>query len=250
MTTTRSFALVEDAFARGLAKQRAGGAAFAATIDGQQVVSLWGGEARPGVPWREDTPATVMSVSKGFAALCVQVLVDRGLLDVDALVTDYWPEYGANGKQRTTVRHVLTHRAGVVGLPDSASLLGWDGSGWEDSDTIAVRLAAAVPAWEPGTAHGYHAVTFGWLVGELVRRVSGHTLGRIFRDEIADPLGLRTAIGVGPDRMADVALVHAAGLFHAPFLLRPLSPTSTRTRITRTTRDSFVRYSHLCLSVA
>jgi CubicO group peptidase (beta-lactamase class C family) len=221
-TATRSFALVEDAFVRGLAKQRVGGAAFAATVDGRQVVSLWGGEVRPGLPWQETTPATVMSVSKGFAALCVQVLVDRGLLDVDAPVTDYWPEYGVNGKEHTTVRHVLTHRAGVVGLPDSASLLGWNGRGWQDADAIADRLATAVPAWEPGTAHGYHAVTYGWLVGELVRRVSGRTLGQFFRDEIAEPLGLGTAIGVTADRMADVAVVHTGELFRAPLLLRPL----------------------------
>jgi CubicO group peptidase (beta-lactamase class C family) len=220
--TAVDFRPVEVAFRKGLRRQGVGGAAFAATVDGRQVVSLWGGEVRPGVPWREDTPAVTMSVTKGWAALCVQVLVDRGQVDVDALVSDYWPEYGCNGKERTTVRHVLNHQAGVVGLPDSTSLLSWDGRGWDDHAAIAARLAAATPAWEPGSAAGYHAITYGWLVGEIVRRISGLTLGQFFAKEIAGPLGIRSAVGVGPELMAETAVVHTAALARSPLPVRPL----------------------------
>ncbi|MCU1601289.1 MAG: hypothetical protein JWO22_1998 [Frankiales bacterium] len=214
--------LVEEVFAKGLRKQGVGGAAFSATVDGRQVVSVWGGSVRPGTPWQEDTPAVTMSVTKGWAAMCLQVLIDRGQLDVDALVSDYWPEYGCNGKERTTVRHVLNHSAGVPGLPDSPSLIGWDGTGWDDLPAITARLAASRPVWEPGTVSGYHAVTYGWLVGEIVRRITGRTLGQFFASEIAKPLGIRSAIGVDAERMADVAEVHPADLLAAPFVLRPL----------------------------
>lgn len=221
-STAVDFGQLEDVFTKGVRRQGVGGAAFAATVDGEQVVSLWGGEARPGVPWQEDTPAVTMSVTKGWAAMCVQVLVDRGLLDVDARVADYWPEYACNGKERTTVRHVLNHQAGVVGLPDSPRLLGWDGRGWEDLDAITAGLAAATPVWEPGSASGYHAVTYGWLVGELIRRVSGRTMGQFFAEEIARPLGIASAVGVDEERMAATAAVSAAAMSRPPLPLRPL----------------------------
>jgi CubicO group peptidase (beta-lactamase class C family) len=220
-TTSPAFRALHDVFDTGLRKQRGGGAAFAATVNGEQVVSLWGGSARPGVAWRESTPAVVMSVTKGWAAMCIQLLVDRGQLSVDDLVADHWPEYACNGKERTTVRHVLLHQAGVVGLPGSEHLLSWDGRGWSDREAISAALASAAPAWEPGSASGYHAITYGWLLAELVHRITGRTLGEFFAAEVAGPLGIGTAIGVDEARMADVAVVTGDSM-RGPLLARPL----------------------------
>jgi CubicO group peptidase (beta-lactamase class C family) len=217
------FEPVAAAFGRGLRRQLdVGGAALSVTVHGRSVADLVGGEARPDEPWTPDTPAVLMSVTKGLAGLCAQLLSDRGLLDPDAPVVEYWPEFGANGKAATTVRQVLTHTCGVVGLPDSRSLLSWDGTGWSDLNALADSLASSAPAWEPGTAHGYHAVTYGWLVGELVRRITGRTLGAFFAAEVAQPLGIRTAIGVGPEVQAQVALVDTAGMRRHPLAVRPL----------------------------
>jgi CubicO group peptidase (beta-lactamase class C family) len=216
------FEVLRTIFQQGLRDFGRGGAAFAVTLNGKEVVNLYGGEAAPGRPWQSQTPAVLMSVTKGLAGLCAQILFDRGMLDPNALVRDYWPEYGCNGKQLTLVRHVLTHTCGVLGLPGSNELLHWDGRGWDDLDGIAERLAGATPAWEPGSRHGYHAVTYGWLVGELVRRVSGRTLGTFFREEVAEPLAVETAIGIGPQVFREMAVVHAEGLNAQPLLLRPM----------------------------
>src|SRR6185436_19233400 len=124
-----------------------------------------------------DTMSTLFSCTKGLAALSAQILADRGLVDVEAPVARYWPEFAQAGKERVLVRHVLGHSAGVIALPDAGDLLDWDGRGWDDYDAIAARLAAASPAWEPGTKVGYHAITCGWLTQELVRRIDGRTLG-------------------------------------------------------------------------
>jgi len=221
-STAVDFRPLAEAFTKGLRRQGVGGAAFAATVDGEQVVNLWGGETRPGVPWSEHTPAVTMSVTKGWAAMCVQILVDRELLDVDALVADYWPEYACNGKEHTTVRHVLNHQAGVGGAAESPRPLGWDGRGWEDLGAIPGGLAAAKAVLEAGSASGYHAVTYGWLVGELIRRVSGRTMGRFFAEEIARPLGISSAVGVDEVRMAETAVVTAEAMGKPPLPLRPL----------------------------
>jgi CubicO group peptidase (beta-lactamase class C family) len=220
-TVSTGFTRVAEVFAhvQGLA---GGGMAFAATVDGEEVVSLAAGLAAPGRPWTGDTPAVVMSVTKGWASMCVQLLADRGLVDVDAPMASYWPEFVANGKQAITVRQVMLHTAGVIGLPDAHGLLRWDGTGWTDLDGIADRLASSRPAWEPGARHGYHAVTFGWLVGELVRRVTGTTLGELFASDIAGPLGIRSAIGIDAERHRDVAVVDPTGIHTPPLLLRPL----------------------------
>ncbi len=206
---------VLETFASGAGALGAGGGALCAYVEGEQVVDLWAGTTRPGVPWAEDSMTTLYSMTKGMAALCVQILADRGALDVDAPVARYWPEFAQAGKERALVRHVLDHTLGVVGLPDAETLLHWDGRGWDDYDAIAERLAAARPAWEPGTRIGYHGVTAGWLMGELVRRTSGDTIGAFFRAEVAEPLGLDLWIGTPPDelaRVADLVELSAEGL--------------------------------------
>jgi len=168
------------------------GAAFAATVDGELVVDVWSGTAdESGAPWREDTTVLVFSGTKGLVAVCLLILVDRGLLDLDAPVSRYWPEFAAAGKERVLVRHVVSHEAGLPGLlpPFSAADL-------LDGPAMAARLADAAPFWEPGTRLAYHALTFGWLCGELVRRVDGRSLGTFFAEEVAAPLGLELWIGL------------------------------------------------------
>ena len=169
-----------------------GGGAFCAYVDGECVVDLWTGPA-----WAEGTRAVVMSSTKGLTTLCAHLLEDRGELDLDAPVVRYWPEFGSEGKSSATVRQLLSHQSGAIGLPGSDELLSWDGRGWSDTVAIAAGVAAGAPAWEPGTRHGYHGVTFGWLVGELVRRISGSSLGTFFEDQVARPLGLAGSISIG-----------------------------------------------------
>ena len=185
----------------------AGGGAFAAYVDGERVVDIWAGFARPRQRWAEDTCAVVMSATKGLTTLCAHVLYDRAQLDLDLPVVAYWPEFGAEGKARTTVRQLSSHQSGVIGLPEPARIVSWDGAGWDDTVAIAGALASAPPAWVSGSRHGYHGVTFGWLIGELVRRISGETLGTFFREEVARPLGLECDIGTPLERQGNVAQV-------------------------------------------
>jgi len=187
------FAKVKDAFAKNFAVEGEVGASFAATVDGELVVDLWGGsaDAAGSRPWRRDTIANVWSTTKAMNALCAHMLVDRGLLDLDAPVARYWPEFAAAGKARLPVRYVLSHQAGLAGLSEplpAEALLDWP--------RMARALAAQAPLWEPGTRSGYHALTIGFLVGELLRRVDGRTLGEFFRREVAEPLGAEFWIGL------------------------------------------------------
>jgi len=183
------FGAVRDAFAENFASRGEVGAAACVVVDGRTVVDLWGGHANAGQTraWTRDTLVNVFSIGKGLAAACVARLP----LDVDAPVARYWPEFGAAGKGEVTVRQALSHQAGLPAvrerLPDGAML---------DHDLMASALAAQEPWWEPGTAHGYHTNTFGFLVGELVRRVDGRTLGTLFREDIARPLDADVHIGL------------------------------------------------------
>lgn len=198
---------VLDAFRNGIGDLAPGGGAFAAYVDGAKVVDLWAGDTEPGIPWQEDTLGTVHSSTKGMTALCAQLLFDGGHLDPDARVAHYWPEFAQMGKSQATVKHVLSHTVGVLGFEDPGSLLDWEGRGWSDYEEIARRLAAAEPWWNPGDAIAYHAVSFGWLVGELVRRITGTTIGEFFRGEVAIPQGADVWIGTPPEvqeRLADV----------------------------------------------
>ena len=167
------------------------GAAVAVYVDGEPVVDVWGGFADAGrtTPWQRDTITGVWSVTKTMTALCALILADRGELDLDAPVARYWPEFAASAKQGVLVRHLLAHTAG---LPD------WDGTTGElyDWPTATARLAAQAPLWEPGTAVGYHSITQGFLVGEVVRRITGRSLGTFFAEEVAGPLGADFHIGL------------------------------------------------------
>jgi CubicO group peptidase (beta-lactamase class C family) len=185
------FAPVRDAFAANFVRHGEVGAAVCVVLGGRTVVDLWGGTAGPGRTWEADTLVNVFSVGKALTALCVARLVDLGVLDVDDPVTRHWPEFGAAGKETITVRHLLTHQAGLPAvrqpLPPGAML---------DWGLMTKALAEHEPWWPPGTAHGYHVNTFGFLVGEVVRRATGRTVGALLREEIAGPLGAELHIGL------------------------------------------------------
>ena len=168
-------------------KLHAGGGAVSVVHRGEVVVDLWGGTGDDGTePWREDTVALSFSTTKGVVATVAHRLVDRGLLDVDAPVADYWPEFAAAGKERVTVRMLLAHDAAMHRLrglvPDAFAMLDWDAT--------CAALAGAAPMWEPGTRAGYHGVTYGWLVGEVIRRITGDTVDAAVQREVVEPLGL------------------------------------------------------------
>jgi CubicO group peptidase (beta-lactamase class C family) len=187
------FEPVREAFAANFTRHGDIGAAVCVYRDGRPVVDLWGGVADPdaGRPWARDTLQLVYSATKGATATAAHLLAQRGALDLDAPVAEYWPEFAVNGKAEIPVRWLLSHRAGVVALDDPVPLT--DALAWQP---MVAALAAQQPAWTPGTAHGYHGRTFGWLVGEVIRRVSGRTPGRFFAEEIAAPLGLDFFIGL------------------------------------------------------
>jgi CubicO group peptidase (beta-lactamase class C family) len=213
---------VADAFVAGAGSLGYGGGAYCAYVGGVPVVDVWAGVARPGEPWQSDTRSVLMSATKGFAVMCVQALVDRGQIDVDAPVADYWPEFAQNGKAATLVRHLLMHTAGVVGFEGMNRITRLDCTGWDDYDAMASGLAAAPPAYPVGTKHCYHALTIGWLFAELVRRVDGRTLGRFFAEEIADPLELDISIGTSAADLDRVARVRTMRFDHMPRPVRRL----------------------------
>jgi CubicO group peptidase (beta-lactamase class C family) len=175
------FGAVREALRENFAARDEVGAAVAVTLDGRKVVDLWGGwaDAARTRPWQRDTLINVFSVGKGITALCVHLLVERGALDLDAPVARYWPEFAAQGKERVLVRELLAHRAGLPAIRQDLP----PGSQY-DWERMTSLLAAEKPWWEPGTAHGYHVNTFGYLAGELVRRITGRRLGEFFAHEI------------------------------------------------------------------
>jgi len=222
------FLVVRDAFSRNFAKGDLG-ASCAVTLEGELVVDLWGGHRDPArrTPWEENTIVNVWSMTKMATALCVLMLHDRSALSVDAPVADYWPDFAANGKEGVLVRHVLGHTAGLPvfdELIDDLEVFDWE--------ACCRRLAAQPPRWTPGDGSGYHSETQGWLLGELVRRVDGRSLGEFFRDEVAKPLDLDFHVGLDDSefsRVADV-LTHCASSSMPPDpALRALEqPTASR----------------------
>jgi CubicO group peptidase (beta-lactamase class C family) len=200
--TQDRYAAVRATFESNLSSGADVGACFCATLEGETVVDIWGGfadEARTR-PWEKDTIVNVYSTTKTMTALTALLLADRGALDFDAPVARYWPEFAANGKDRVKVSHLMSHAAGLSGWKEPITkedLYDWD--------KCTALLAAQAPYWEPGAAPGYHALTQGYLVGEVVRRITGKSLGTVFREEIAEPLGADFHIGLPASEDARVA---------------------------------------------
>jgi CubicO group peptidase (beta-lactamase class C family) len=191
--TDEGWGKVADAFQTNFDEHGELGAGVSVYAGGQPVVDLWGGVADTltGRSWTGDTIVLVMSTTKGATAICANMLVERGQLDLDAPVVTYWPEFGAAGKEHIKVRWLLTHQAGLPFV--DGPLTFEEACAWEP---VIHALERQPPLWEPGTAHAYHAVTYGFLVGEVVRRISGISLGQFFRREVADPLALDAWIGL------------------------------------------------------
>lgn len=193
------FAPVRAVFAENFAERDEIGASVAVVLHGQPVVNLWAGWSDPDRtrPWRQDTLTNVWSVTKTMTSLCAHILMDRAGLDPDAPVARYWPEFAAGGKAGIPLRWVMSHRAGLAGFAERVSAA--DLVDWEKMTSL---LAAQEPLWEPGTVSGYHAVTFGYLVGEIVRRITGQSVGEFFAAEVARSLGVDLHIGVDRAQLA------------------------------------------------
>jgi CubicO group peptidase (beta-lactamase class C family) len=195
------FSHVKDAFYANFVERGEVGASVANILDGQPVVDLWAGfkDAEKTVPWEADTIVCVQSVSKEIVALAVHMAVDRGLLDVDDLVTKYWPEYGQKGKEKTTLRWLLDHRAGIpiTDRPTPGMAYDWD--------AMIDSLAKAEPLWEPGTTPCYHSANYGFPLGEILRRVTGKSVGTFVREEIANRLNVPCFIGLSASEIENVA---------------------------------------------
>jgi CubicO group peptidase (beta-lactamase class C family) len=204
----KGFEPVREAFSQNFSDGLELGAATSVVIEGETVVDLWAGymDANRTRPWNRDTIVQVMSTTKGVTALVANRLVERGLLELDAPVAQYWPEFAQNGKATLPVRYLLTHQAGLPALDQ------WQPAGTlQNWAAMTALLAAQKPLWEPGSAFGYHALTFGFLIGEVIRRVTGKSVGQLIREEIAGPLGVDFELGFGEDVDSRVAeLLNAA----------------------------------------
>jgi CubicO group peptidase (beta-lactamase class C family) len=188
---------VADAFRDNFETRGEVGASLCVHLDGEPVVDVWAGIADPstGEPYGEHTCQVVCSTTKAVLAICAGMLVQEGLLDIDKPVSHYWPEFAAAGKSEITTRWVLSHKAGLVGIDEpmaTEEFFAWD--------PVVERLARQEPVWHPGQHHGYHPLTIGFLVGELVRRITGVSIGSFVEREIAEPLGLDLWIGLPADR--------------------------------------------------
>ena len=193
------FEEVAEAFADSFTGSPQMGAALAVRVDGQPVVDVWAGtaDARTGRAWDEDTVSVVFSCTKGLVSILAARLVQEGRLDYDAPVAAYWPEYATAGKEGTLVRHLLSHQSGVSAPQRILTLedvLDWD--------TVVGHLARQEPLWAPGEHHAYHALTHGWLIGEVIRRITGRSVGTYFRELITEPLAADAWIGL-PARLED-----------------------------------------------
>lgn len=241
-TVEPRFAAVRDAFAQNFANGAENGAAFCMTLEGRPVVDIWGGFADEAQtrPWQQDTIVNVYSTTKTMTALTALYLADKGALKFEDPVAKYWPEFAAAGKADVTVAHLMSHSAGLSGWKEP--LTREDLYDWEKATSL---LAAQAPYWAPGTAPGYHAMTQGYLVGEVIRRVAGETVGTVFRKEIAEPLGADFHIGLPATedhRVADLTPPPASGTLGQgtadPLIANmasnpPINPLDTRTRAWR-----------------
>ena len=195
------FAAVAEAFFDNFSVRDEVGASLALTLEGRTVLDLWGGrKGRDGAAWERDTVCTVFSSTKGAMALCAHMLADSGQLDLDAPISDYWPEFAVNGKQDARVGMTLDHSVGVPHVREPVAA-----GGFYDYGAMVKRVAAEPAFWAPGSRIGYHAITMAWTVGELVHRAAGRRLGRFFQDQVAGPLGLEFWIGLPAELEAKVA---------------------------------------------
>ncbi len=206
-TCEARFEGVREAFARNFAESGELGASVAVALGGELVVDLWAGHVDRDrtQPWERDTLVLVYSSTKGVVALAAHMLADQGLLDFEAPVADVWPEFAQGDKASLPLRYLLTHQAGLPVVDEELPLgaeLEWD--------IMAGALARQAPVWEPGEKTGYHAATFGWLVGEVIRRVDGRSVGTFIREEIAEPLGVEFLLGFGPEEEHRVSDLHLA----------------------------------------
>jgi len=210
------FGAVADAFADNFEQHGELGAAFSVYVDGVERVDLWGGIANNQTQraWTDETLQLVFSTTKGAAAICVAKLVDAGRLSYDDKVARHWPEFAANGKGELTVGQMMSHQAGLIAVD---APIGFDEI--MEVTPVVESLQEQTPLWEPGTAHGYHAITYGWLAGELVRRVDGRRIGQFFADEVAAPLGLDFWIGLPESEEPRVSRLEVAPPPSDPALL-------------------------------
>jgi CubicO group peptidase (beta-lactamase class C family) len=220
------FIEVRDLFQRSFDSGDEIGAAASFVLDGESVVDLWGGhyDLERTREWGRDTLVNVYSTTKGMTALCANQLIERHLLDIDAPVAEYWPEFAAAGKQGVLVRWLLSHKAGLCAIRDPLpkdSLYDWK--------RMCDALAEQEPWWTPGDGHGYHAFTFGFLVGELVRRISGESIGAFFRRNVAEPLGADFHIGIPQENDARTADIYSVYIGNKP---APKSTADASTAVT------------------
>ena len=221
--TASAFEHIRDTFDTILTGQPAGGAAFAVFVEGECVIDLHGGESRPGIPWTPETLSVMFSNTKGLVSILVATLVESGALNPDALVINYWPEFSAISST-LTVRAVMEHRAGLSAVRNDMTL-----DQVLNHDSVIRELLSQEPLWEPGTDYAYHAITFGTLVDELVRRVDGRSLSAMLQDELTRPLGVEAWIGLPPehhDRVAEFVEVD----WPASTPLLPGSPEDLQSR--------------------
>ncbi|MGZ6023182.1 MAG: serine hydrolase domain-containing protein [Rhizomicrobium sp.] len=202
-TCDTKFAGVADAFVENFEKRGEVGAGVSITLEGKTVVDLWGGRKAQGGPaWERDTACVVFSCTKGASAFCAHMAADRGLLDLDAKVAKYWPEFASNGKEAALVSMMLDHSVGVPGLREELKQ-----GAYYDYDYMVARLAAEAPFWKPGTRNGYHGVTSAWTVGEMVRRSTGKRMGVFLAEEIVKPLGIEFWMGLPEEFESRIAPV-------------------------------------------
>ena len=241
------FAEVAREFARNFDERGEVGASVCLTLHGQTLVDLWGGVAdeASGRAWERDTVSIVFSCTKGATALCAHLLASRGLLDLDAPVKEYWPEFAVRGKEAATVRMMLDHSVGVpvISAPVKPG-------GCNEWDYMISLLEAQEPFWKPGTRNGYHMINFGWTVGELVRRVSNRSLGTFFRDELAKPLGIDFWIGAPEEIEPRVApminYVMAPGDVPGEFILKVLKERESIQSLSLLNNGGFDANSRAC----
>jgi CubicO group peptidase (beta-lactamase class C family) len=218
---------VREAFAENFSLRGDLGAALSVYVDGVEVVDLWGGDVDGSAPWTKETLACGMSTVKPVLATAVAVLADRGVLDVDAPIAEYWPEFAAAGKERLTLAHVLTHTSGLPSWEGEAEVATFDEpTSFGDLEGLAAGLAAAPPQWEPGTTLASHSLSVGWLLAETVRRASGREIAEVVGAEVIEPLGGECFIGLPAEQQGRVAEMVADAQYDSDELAAFMNPAT------------------------